>query len=114
METGWRLGNRIEITKGLNAGERIVISGTFLLDSESRMELAAEGIASGLSKDPVCGLDVSIRKAEKAGLKSAYQGKTYFFSSEECRARFVKNPDRYAEKPAGPDREAPPSKTSPQ
>ena len=107
VETGWRLGNRIEITKGLSAGERIVISGTFLLDSESRMELAAEGIASGLSKDPVCGLDVSIRKAEKAGLKSAYQGKTYFFSSEECRARFVKNPDRYAEKPAGPDPERP-------
>ena len=99
VETGWRLGNRIEITKGLSAGERIAVSGTFLLDSESRMELAAEGIVGGLSKDPVCGLDVSIRKAEKSGRKSDYQGKTYYFSSAECRARFLKDPDRYAEKP---------------
>ena len=117
VETGWRLGNRIEITKGLSAGERIAVSGTFLLDSESRMELAAEGIAGGLSKDPVCGLDVSIRKAEKAGRKSDYQGKTYYFSSAECRARFLKDPDRYAEKPAetsSPARQAVPSKTSPQ
>lgn len=117
VETGWRLGNRIEITKGLSAGERIAVSGTFLLDSESRMELAAEGIAGGLSKDPVCGLDVSIRKAEKAGRKSDYQGKTYYFSSAECRARFLKDPARYAEKPAetsSPARQAVPSKTSPQ
>ncbi len=114
VETGWRLGDRIEITKGLSAGERIVVSGTFLLDSESRMELAAEGMAGSLSKDPVCGLDVSARKAEKAGWKSDYRGKTYYFSSEECRARFLKDPERYAEKPAGPDREALPSKTSPQ
>ncbi len=45
VETGWRLGNRIEITKGLSPGERIVTSGTFLIDSESRMELAAAGIS---------------------------------------------------------------------
>ena len=64
------------------------------------MELAAEGRAGSLTKDPVCGLEVSTRKAEKAGRKSDYQGKTYYFSSEECRARFVKNPDRYAEKPS--------------
>ena len=116
VETGWRLGDRIEITKGLSAGERIAISGAFLLDSESRMELAAEGMDGDLSKDPVCGLDVSIRKAEKIGRKSDYQGKTYYFSSEECRARFIKDPDRYAEKPAessSPARQALPSKTSP-
>ena len=101
VETGWRLGNRIEITRGLAAGERIAVSGVFLLDSESRMELAAEGMAGGMSKDPVCGLDVSVRKAEKSGRKSDYRGKTYYFSSEECRTRFLKDPDRYAEEPAG-------------
>ena len=117
VETGWRLGDRTEITKGLSAGERIVVSGTFLLDSESRMELAAEGMAGSLSKDPVCGLNVSARKADKAGWKSDYQGKTYYFSSEECRARFLRDPDRYAEKPtesSSPARQALPSKTSPQ
>jgi RND family efflux transporter MFP subunit len=113
VETGWRLGNRIEITRGLSAGERIVVSGTFLLDSESRMELAAEGMADSLSKDPVCGLDVSTRKAEKAGRKSDYRGKAYYFSSEECRARFLKDPDRYAEKPAEA-RQTLPAKTAPE
>ena len=38
-----RLGMRIEI----RAGERIVVSGTFLIDSESRLKAAAAGYASG-------------------------------------------------------------------
>ena len=46
VETGERLGDTVEILKGLDPGERIVTSGTFLLDSESRMKLAAAG-ASG-------------------------------------------------------------------
>jgi multidrug efflux pump subunit AcrA (membrane-fusion protein) len=37
VETGWRLGGRVEIVRGLAAGERIVVSGRFLLDSETRM-----------------------------------------------------------------------------
>jgi membrane fusion protein, copper/silver efflux system len=38
VETGWRVGDDVEVTKGLIAGERIVISGTFFIDSESRMK----------------------------------------------------------------------------
>jgi Cu(I)/Ag(I) efflux system membrane fusion protein len=38
VETGWRIGDDVEVTKGLDAGERIVISGTFFVDSESRMK----------------------------------------------------------------------------
>jgi Cu(I)/Ag(I) efflux system membrane fusion protein len=38
VETGWRNGDDVEVTKGLTAGERIVISGTFFVDSESRMK----------------------------------------------------------------------------
>jgi membrane fusion protein, copper/silver efflux system len=38
VETGWRIGDDVEVTKGLVAGERIVISGTFFVDSESRMK----------------------------------------------------------------------------
>jgi Cu(I)/Ag(I) efflux system membrane fusion protein len=37
VETGWRSGDGVEVTKGLEPGETIVISGTFFLDSESRM-----------------------------------------------------------------------------
>jgi Cu(I)/Ag(I) efflux system membrane fusion protein len=38
VETGWRSGDDVEVTKGLTAGERIVTSGTFFVDSESRMK----------------------------------------------------------------------------
>ena len=38
-------GQRVEIVKGLKAGDRIVTSGTFLLNSESQMKSAAGGMA---------------------------------------------------------------------
>jgi hypothetical protein len=37
VTTGWRFGDRVEIVSGLAEGERLVVSGTFLLDSESRL-----------------------------------------------------------------------------
>jgi len=40
VETGWRMGDTVEITKGLKPGERIVVAGNFLLDSETRMEMS--------------------------------------------------------------------------
>jgi membrane fusion protein, copper/silver efflux system len=42
VETGWRIGDDVQVTKGLRNGERIVISGTFLVDSESRMKAGAK------------------------------------------------------------------------
>jgi RND family efflux transporter MFP subunit len=41
VETGERLGDRIEILHGLKAGERIVTSGNFLIDSESQLKQPA-------------------------------------------------------------------------
>jgi hypothetical protein len=41
VETGWRRDGRIEIVRGLSPGERVVGSGTFLLDSDSRIRAAA-------------------------------------------------------------------------
>jgi Cu(I)/Ag(I) efflux system membrane fusion protein len=38
VETGVRTGDRVEIVKGLEAGERIVTSAAFLLDSESQIK----------------------------------------------------------------------------
>jgi Cu(I)/Ag(I) efflux system membrane fusion protein len=38
VETGSRIGDDVEVTKGLEPGERIVVSGTFFVDSESRMK----------------------------------------------------------------------------
>jgi membrane fusion protein, copper/silver efflux system len=37
VTAGKRLGDRVEIVRGLEPGQRIVASGNFLLDSESRM-----------------------------------------------------------------------------
>ncbi len=95
VETGRTIGDRVEITGGLEAGERIALSGTFLIDSESRMELAASGVYANLSKDPVSGLDVSVNKAEKAGRKSLYKGKTFYFVSDETKAQFEHQPGKY-------------------
>ena len=41
VQTGWRFGDRVEIVNGLSAGDRVVVAGTFLLDSESRMRHSA-------------------------------------------------------------------------
>jgi multidrug efflux pump subunit AcrA (membrane-fusion protein) len=46
VETGQHLGERVEILKGLKAGERIVTSGAFLLNSESQLKAAASGMQS--------------------------------------------------------------------
>ena len=44
VETGERVGDRIEIRKGLQAGERVVTAGNFLIDSESQLKSAAAGM----------------------------------------------------------------------
>jgi RND family efflux transporter MFP subunit len=41
VETGERIGDRIAVLKGLAAGERLVVSGNFLMNSESQMKAAA-------------------------------------------------------------------------
>jgi RND family efflux transporter MFP subunit len=42
---GERFGDRVAITRGLSAGERVVSSGTFLIDSESRLKSATAGMS---------------------------------------------------------------------
>jgi Cu(I)/Ag(I) efflux system membrane fusion protein len=42
IETGWHIGGDVQVTKGLTPGEHIVTSGTFLVDSETRMKVAAK------------------------------------------------------------------------
>ena len=37
VETGWRLGGRVQIVKGLGAGERVVVAGSFIVDAERRI-----------------------------------------------------------------------------
>jgi RND family efflux transporter MFP subunit len=99
VETGQRAGARIEISRGLASGERVVVAGNFLLDSETRMKAAALAAAAAeLVKDPVCGMDIDPAKA--AGT-SKYKGQTYWFCSKSCKSKFDGSPDKYV-KPRPP------------
>jgi len=46
-----------------------------------------------MAKDLVCGMEVD----EKAGLKTEYLGKDYYFCSPICRSRFEKDPQGYVQ-----------------
>jgi Cu(I)/Ag(I) efflux system membrane fusion protein len=103
VEIGQSLGDRVEITKGLMAGEQIVVSGNFLIDSESRMKMAAARMQGTTKKsgervkDPVCGMEVDQKYSKGAGLFIEHSGQVYYFCMPECKQEFVKNPSRYAE-----------------
>jgi Cu(I)/Ag(I) efflux system membrane fusion protein len=98
VETGGRYENRVEIIKGLEPGEQIVVSGNFLIDSESRMKLAAAGLYGTLTKDPVCGMGIAERKSQASGWTTEYRGKTYYFCSQHCKQQFDDNPSAYVGK----------------
>lgn len=52
VETGWRYGGQVEITDGLLPGDKVAVSGNFLIDSESRMEITASGADTRTSEEP--------------------------------------------------------------
>lgn len=95
VDTGWRLGRQVEIASGLMPGEKVVVSGNFLVDSESRMKTAAAGMQGSTSKDPVCGMYIYEKQAETSGTIAKHGNKTYYFCSEECVQAFVKEPKKY-------------------
>lgn len=113
--TGWRYGGRLEIVEGIMPGESVVVSGNFLVDSESRMKLAAAGLRGTLSKDPTCEMEVYTDKARKEGLIRNFEGKTYYFCSKECQAMFNEQhgartaEPAAAQQPGGLARSAPPA-----
>jgi membrane fusion protein, copper/silver efflux system len=97
VETGERLGGRIEIVQGLEPGERVVISGNFFVDSESRLQAVAQGIYGPPVKDPVCGMEVDEARAEAMGRSSTYRGKTYHFCSDMCKQEFDEAPGEFVQ-----------------
>jgi hypothetical protein len=59
VKTGWSFGGQVQIIHGLMAGEKVVVAGNFLIDSESRMGMAASGAeAEGSDDAPVHGKSV--------------------------------------------------------
>jgi RND family efflux transporter MFP subunit len=93
VETGACFGDRTEIVRGLTPGERIVTSGAFLIDSESRMRPVAAESSDKAARDPVCGMDVDSKAPD--ALKAQYGGRTYYFCSEKCRNGFQADPRKH-------------------
>lgn len=109
VETGRRLGERVEVVQGLMPGEKIVVSGNFLIDSEARIQQAAAGIIGNIGRDPVCGMNVDEDKAKAAGHFLGYKGKTYYFCEPQCREDFRKDPERYLKPTPGATMPKPPT-----
>jgi len=108
VETGTTYGDRVTITRGLAEGERVVTSGNFLIDSESRMRSSAV-VSSGVTqevkehsthdivatRDPVCGMPLDPGKLHSSAHRETYQGETYVFCSEKCQKKFHEDPAKY-------------------
>ena len=80
VESGWQVGDRVQIVKGLSAGERVVTGGTFLLDSESRLRATATGAASS----PVRTEDNGASMAMDSQLNPIKEGKGMLVRDSEC------------------------------
>jgi Cu(I)/Ag(I) efflux system membrane fusion protein len=98
IETGWRLGRQIEVLDGLMPGEKVIVSGNFLVDSESRMKSAAAGMHGTTSRDPVCGMYVDQENAAMSGKTATFDGRTYYFCMVQCKESFEKEPEKYVPK----------------
>ena len=96
VETGWRFGDRVQVTAGLMDGEPIVVSGNFLIDSESRMKAAVPAPPAGIAKDVICGMDVEEKTARARGLVSEHEGRPYYFCAEMCKREFDAAPGKHA------------------
>ena len=114
VQTGWRIGDRVEIVHGLTEGERVVTAGTFLVDSETRLKSAptkqrqphenipprshAESRLTAQAskvKDPACGMMIDAAKAVAEGNTLTRDGVTYYFCSELCKKKFSAQPEHY-------------------
>ena len=114
VEVSGLFGDQAIVAGGIRDGDRVVVSGNFLLDSESRMRAAGnpeptapklEPVAESAGKhnhaggamsdvrDPVCGMTL---KPADIGFQENYQGKTYSFCSDSCRKKFLADPGKYA------------------
>ena len=49
-----------------------------------------------MARDPVCGMEA---KEHPEADTSKYEGRTFYFCSDECKREFDNNPDRYSKEP---------------
>jgi len=82
VEIGWRSGDQVEVVKGLDPGELVVTSGTFFLDSETRMRPPPSGAAAANGATPAPsgyrtpgGAGASRQARASAGYEEAARGR---------------------------------------
>jgi Cu(I)/Ag(I) efflux system membrane fusion protein len=101
---GAAYGSRVSVTRGLSEGDRVVTSGNFLIDSESRMRNTTLRSVTEKSEntpdkitDPVCGMAFDRKQAEANGRMETYHGQTFMFCSDQCRKKFQQDPAKYVD-----------------
>jgi Cu(I)/Ag(I) efflux system membrane fusion protein len=113
VELGTTFGSRVAVKHGLAEGDRVVTSGNFLIDSESRMKPAAlqtvnekhdaaaphgpDSHEIGMALDPVCGMSVDRKKAVAAGHSENYRNEAFVFCSDKCQRKFHEGPAKYSD-----------------
>jgi Cu(I)/Ag(I) efflux system membrane fusion protein len=118
VELGTSFGGRVSVKHGISEGDRVVTSGNFLIDSESRMKPATAQTVNekhgtpathpehemqnvsmksdaDMVHDPVCGMTLDRNKAAASGHTQSYNGETVAFCSDKCRDKFKANPSKY-------------------
>jgi Cu(I)/Ag(I) efflux system membrane fusion protein len=120
IEAGPGFSDRVIVKSGLKEGDRVVVSGNFMLDSESRMRapqrltlpmpsakpepsarislavhttMRDERVAD--NKDPVCGMALSAEDVKAANYSMVHDGRKIVFCSDHCLNKFKKNPEQY-------------------
>jgi len=106
---GTAYGNFVTVTNGLAVGEKVVTSGNFLIDSESKMRSSAfispstikdaqlpSGQHAVALRDPVCGMQLDPNLASSAGHSEKYHGEVFQFCSDKCQKKFQQDPAKYA------------------
>ncbi|MGH7919210.1 MAG: permease, partial [Candidatus Dormibacteraceae bacterium] len=83
-------------TTFLNIAFLIVFAGQYWL-YRNRKRL---GGGAGYAVDPVCGMQVQTAHAPAT---IEHDGERYYFCSDRCRDRFLREPDRFAGRPTGPE-----------
>ena len=114
VETGAAYGNSITITKGLTAGDQVVVAGNFLIDSESRLHSAPPVFSSAgagaaaqsqtattENRDPVCGMKLESNKTRTSSHVEKYHGELFHFCSDTCQKKFQHDPGKYADVKVG-------------
>ena len=117
VEVGAAFGNRVSVKKGLAEGDRVVIAGNFMIDSESRMRspvpqsamattnppqtamktsAKAADVDAAATTDPACGMPLAPADVKAAKYSATYRGHKFVFCSENCKKKFEGDPEKYA------------------